>query len=512
MAENTNRDQVLQDIAQRVEAAMSDKMVSQDDVRRLITEEFESFVSGEEGKGRKFRFGNGQDSEPSALFGSKFSRYKLDLHDIEFLYDLQMSLRQANPTQYKGPSEELQAAFKSISNAYYMSDDEIADQDQRAVHDYFKHEVKENDYHGNDRKLAARGAFEETEAYQRAIRNVRDMGTGQSGTGQELVGVGYVGDLWDQGMTESRISGMIRSYEMKAATDYLPVAGAIPEMYYVSEKVGAASDYGLVDTGSNRVQVDAKKFIIHQLWPTEMEEDSIVPFVPLLREMAQFSIGYYSDSAILNGDTTNAATGNINLDDADPADTKHYLAFDGLRHVGIVDNTSMQADAAAGAISLALLMKPRERMVDTTYHNDWGNPSRQEDFIQVADPTTAARIAQLDQVINWKIQQGRSFDPGQVAEILGGPVFGHVAMSKTEADGKVSTTGGNNTLGQVLSFNRNAYVIGWLRRVRTAVESVVSTDQMRITYTLRKGFGRYTPTGAASGIKSADVIYNISLA
>ena len=61
---------------------------------------------------------------------------------------------------------------------------------------------------------------------------------------------------------------------------------------------------------------------------------------------------------MLNGDDTNAATGSINLDDADPADTKHYPAFDGIRHAGIVDNTGNKADMN-GAITYAALLKAR---------------------------------------------------------------------------------------------------------------------------------------------------------
>jgi hypothetical protein len=37
------------------------------------------------------------------------------------------------------------------------------------------------------------------------------------------------------------------------------------------------------------------------------------------------------EALILNGDTTNAGTGNINSDDADPADTNYYLGANGLR-------------------------------------------------------------------------------------------------------------------------------------------------------------------------------------
>ena len=38
-------------------------------------------------------------------------------------------------------------------------------------------------------------------------------------------------------------------------------------------------------------------------------------------------------------------------------------------------------------------------------------------------------------------------------------------------------------------------------------ERIIATDQTRIVYSLRFGLGRYSPSGAASGIESADVIY-----
>jgi hypothetical protein len=47
--------------------------------------------------------------------------------------------------------------------------------------------------------------------------------------------------------------------------------------------------------------------------------------------------------------------------------------------------------------------------------------------------------------------------------------------------------------------------------VRVEVERIPATDQTRIVYTMRMGFGRFTPTGAASGIECAAVIYNIAL-
>ena len=48
-----------------------------------------------------------------------------------------------------------------------------------------------------------------------------------------------------------------------------------------------------------------------------------------------------------------------------------------------------------------------------------------------------------------------------------------------------------------------------LCRVKLETERLPASDQTRLVYSLRLGFGRFTPSGAASGIESADVIYNL---
>jgi hypothetical protein len=100
---------------------------------------------------------------------------------------------------------------------------------------------------------------------------------------------------------------------------------------------------------------------------------------------------------------------------------------------------------------------------------------------------------------------------GQLANIGRNPLISSMAMSLTEADGKVSTTAANNTKGQVVAFNRRGLKAGWRRRVKVEVERLPGRDQSRIVYSLRMGLGRYSTTGAASGIEMADVLYNISL-
>jgi hypothetical protein len=287
----------------------------------------------------------------------------------------------------------------------------------------------------------------------------------------------------------------------------------IPEPLFVGENTASdAANYATVKTGSNRVTVSAKKLLWHQMWSRELEEDAIIPFVPFLRRQMMLALAHYSDAIILNGDTTNAGTGNINLDDADPANTKYYLAFDGIRHGAIVDNTNNHA-TGGGAITLEQLRDLRGLMIDRTNLVDWGHPTNMDDLVFVTDPETGDRIALLDDVIKAKQMNGSNamLLAGEVGRIVGHPVITSMAVSKTEADGKVSNTGSNNTLGQVVAFNRRGFKVGWRRRIRVEMEALPATDQSRIVYSARLGFGRFTPTGAASGIEAVAVQSNIAL-
>jgi len=490
MSEQNSNPNVVEELVKDISARLDSigEAASADNVRSMVCESFQDLLADEEFV-RKMKFARGADE----LVGSKFARHNLSASDIEFVYDL-MTARQRSGLG-AGPSEELGKAFNAVSEAYYLDEAEVRRIDRQAIDDLFPRVPK-----------TRAQAMAKAEA-------IRAMDTAESGFGQQLIGAQYVGDLWQAARAESRVFGLIDTFEMTAPTAYLPVEVDVPELLLVSESTANnSSNYSTVKTGSQRVQVDAKKFVIHQMWSGEMEEDSIIPFVPFLRRQAGLSLAHYSDSAVLNGDTTNAATGNINLDDADPADTKHYLAFDGIRHAALVDNTGNRTDAA-GTVSFTALRNLRGLMIDSSNIVDWGHPTNPDDLVYVADPATADRIATIDEVI--KAKQFGALNAnllnGEVGRIIGHPVLSSMAVSKTEADGKVSTTGGNNTLGQVVCFNRRAFTVGFRRRVRIETERLPATDQNRIVYSVRMGFGRFTPTGAASGIEAAAVLYNITL-
>lgn len=490
MTETVTLEALGQDIRSRLDALQTEQSerLSDEALTRAIKDNLQVFLSSEDGAEyvRKVRFG----APAAELVGSKYARLGLDRSDVELLHDI-MQAAQASGIAKRGPSEELTRTFEAISAGRYMSTALARAADERHLYEMRR-----------AGRLDAMG-------YERAMRA---MDTAESGFGNQLIGAQYVGELWEAARRASRVFALIDSFEMQEATTYLPVEVDIPEMLYVGESTSAtASDYSTSKTGSQRVQMTPSKFIIHQIYSGEMDEDSVIPYLPFLRRQAGLAMEHYSDSLVLNGDTTNAGTGNINLDDADPADTKHYLAQDGIRHAWLVDNTANGTNLA-GAITYASLRKLPSLMIDDTNIVDWGHPTVDSDLVYVADPRTSDQIALLDEVLTVdKYGPQATVLTGEVSRIGRHPLVTSMAMGLTEADGKKSTTGSNNVKGQVTAFNRRGFKAGWRRRVMLETERLPGRDQTRLIWSLRLAFGRFTPTGAASGIEAASGIYNITL-
>jgi HK97 family phage major capsid protein len=496
----TETETLIKAVYDRIEAMPSG--MTEEQVRKIVTDSIANLENDPE-QARKFRFGK----PAPGLIGSKFARWGHSVQDVEFLYDL-MSAR-AQSGMGKGPSQELTKAFDAISEAVYLSADEVRRTDRAEIDDMYPR-IPKAEFRGSDAALIARGgerAWQDTNLYRAMIRA---MDTAESGYGSQLIGAQYVGTMWEASRNKARISPLINTFEMTAPTVYLPVEVDFPEMLFVGESVASNSaEYGTSKTGSQRVSVAAKKFVIYQMWSGEMEEDSIMPFVPFLRAQNEKSLAFYSDSLVLNGDTETAGTGNVNNHDAAPTATKHYLAFDGIRRSCLVDNTNNAINYGA-AVTLDALLGMRTYSIDATYKHDWSHPDAANDWIYACDPWTGDAIDKLDDFVSVdKFAQNAVVLTGQVGRVGQNPLIRTPALERTETDGCVNAAG-STTCGQVVAFNRNGCVIGWRRRVQTETERLPARDQTRIVHSLRMGFGRYTPTGAASGIEWAAVLYDIT--
>ena len=343
-----------------------------------------------------------------------------------------------------------------------------------------------------------------------AIKNQRAMDTAETGYGLELVGAQYVRDLWAAARNMDSLVADIRTIPMTDPTTYVPIDGDLPEMLFVGESTSAsAAAYTSSKTASNRVTLTAKKFTIQQVWSGEMEEDSIIAFTPFLREKLNTSAAMHLGSAYYNGDTTNAGTGNINLDDADPADTKHYLAWDGIRHYWLVDATSQGKNMAAALdpheIDVARgKLNGADDDVDNAVKNiNWGTNPR--DLRMVADWDTYMALLDVDDVRTVdKYGPQATVLTGELGSYRGIPIIAPSYATKTEADGKASTTEASNTKGQITVFAPQGYLGGVRREVQLFFDRIQRTDQFLFELYTRRAFTRFGGQVGAG-------IYNITL-
>ncbi len=339
----------------------------------------------------------------------------------------------------------------------------------------------------------------------------RAMDAQESGFGSQLIGVQFVADLWEAARNNDEIVSSVRDIPMTAPVTRVPIDGDLPEMLFVGENTGATdSAYSTSKTASNRVTLTAKKFTIQQIWSGELEVDSIIAFTPFLRERLNISAGLHMGSAMLNGDETTTGTGNINKDDGAPGSTKHYLAWDGIRHYWIVTATGQGKNMAA-ELDPTEIIRARGKLngsdddVDALLKNvNWGKNPRE--LRLVMDWDTFMNMHELD-VVKTVDQYGPAATvlTGELGSYQGIPIISPSYASKTDTDGKAVDTESSNTKGQITLFNPRGFLSGTRRATQLFFDRIQGRDQFLFELYTRRAFTRFGGNVAAG-------IYNVTVA
>lgn len=332
---------------------------------------------------------------------------------------------------------------------------------------------------------------------------LRAMDTAETGYGLQLVGAQFETELWRASRANDPLLSLIREIPMRFPTDTIPVDGALPELRLLGESTASgASAYTESDTPSGKATLTAKKLGINQLWSGELDEDSIITYADFLREQLFRAAAHGLASTLYNGDDTNAATGNINLDDADPADTKHYLAYDGIRHLWLVTTTALGKDMA-GVLNPIEIDRARGKLngttddVDADFNNiNWGANAADLVIVSDFDSYMAALDMDVVQTVD-KYGPAATVITGELGRYRNMRWIAPSYASKTEADGKASDTEASNTKGQITVFNPQGWVRGQLRGLSLYFDRVQRTDQFLFELYMRKAFTRFGGNTAA---------------
>src|SRR5690606_12798028 len=304
------------------------------------------------------------------------------------------------------------------------------------------------------------------------------------GFGDEWVPDLWSAQIWQKARLENVILPLFQAVEMPSNPFELPIEGADPTVYFVPETADEAhltlgSGNPIPDSkiGSGKVQLVAKKLALRVGFSLELVEDAIVPVLNLYREQAVRAIADSIDYVLLNGDTTATATGNINKDNAAPNATDRFMAFDGLRKLPLVTNTSNRVDANNVAPSLTLLRQTRFKM-DSRY------AARPGDLAWIVDTGTYAKFLGMPEFLTMdKAGAQATAITGQIGFVDGAPVMVSAEMPLTEADGKVGA--GPNDRGTALCVYRPGWVVGYRRRIAVSVDYIPYYDSYQLTATVR---------------------------
>ena len=221
-------------------------------------------------------------------------------------------------------------------------------------------------------------------------------------------------------------------------------------------------------------------------WSYDLDEDAVIAVLPELRATLIRNAAEVLDDVVLNGDISDDAT-NINADGATAgslsgsAGLDHYLVFDGLIHIPLVDNTNQGNMTMAPPFRTTCSMRSRAKL------GKYG--VRPSECAFVMDINTYIRALSIENFRTVeKLGPNATLLTGQLGDIEGIPVIVSEQMLRADTDGKV-TSGGNGTdTGRVLAVNRNMYRLGFKRELMIESERDIQKRQTVLVASMRVAF------------------------
>lgn len=330
-------------------------------------------------------------------------------------------------------------------------------------------------------------------------------------------GASWVPDLWSSILwmrvrIDNNVAKNVEVFQMPSPTFEYPIESTDPTVYSVgesdtdAEQTLATNVFTRSKLSVTKLQFVAKKTGLQVGFSTEIEEDSIIPFIPQLRAQATRAFANSIDSNLINSDSTTGA-GNINYKNANTSavSTANFLfgGGNGMRYNALISNTNVLTSFAGGIPTLSGIRTARFKMLSAT--QAYGiNP---EDLVMITDPFTYGKFLSIDE-INVYMNNGRNatVNTGLVPDIDGTPVYASQELALADNTGYALSTNYPNVgtpsstnLGNFVIFAKNAWKVGYVRQVMTDVSYVPWNDSYILTMTARYAIGKKDTIASAVG-------------
>ncbi len=335
--------------------------------------------------------------------------------------------------------------------------------------------------------------------------------------GDEWVFTSHSNQVWERITQEDQILSRLPAIEVPQGSESvtIPLAGTPPTFYVTAQAASQAANPGAITNtvitskmGTGNQVLTVKKLSGADVYTGELEEDSIIPWLPELRRNMQQEAMEVMSHIVIDGDTATGATTNINDIGGTPAGTEAFLLLNGFRKLALVTNTANSRDGGAFTLpdfleTLKLMGLAGRNAMDKT----------KVGFI--IDLWTHWKALELAQVATRDVFSAPTIEKGELINIYGHDVIHTANMHRANQDttyglkansaGKLDLdTAANNTTGAILAVRWDQWRLGYKRRWTFETERHALADATVIVMSSRVGMVNRDTEASA-------ITYNVTL-
>ena len=309
----------------------------------------------------------------------------------------------------------------------------------------------------------------------------RALDASTAGAGDELTFTGETSEMWRDVHLATSVVSLFGSIMMPTDPFRIPYDFGDVSWYRGTSNLAVISS----TPGTGRQTLTSAELAAMIGWSYDLDEDAVVAVLPELRATLVRNAAEVLDDVVLNGDISDDGA-NINADGATAdslagsAGLDHYLVFDGLIHIPLVDNTNQGNDHGA-AVADDMFNEARAKM------GKYG--VRPSECAFVMDINTYIRSQSIENFRTIeKLGPNATLLTGQLGDIEGIPIIVSEQMLLADTDGKVTSGGNGADTGRVLAVNRNMYRLGFKRELMIESERDIQKRQTVLVASMRVAF------------------------
>lgn len=336
------------------------------------------------------------------------------------------------------------------------------------------------------------------------------MATAITSQGLEWVFTDYDVAMWDRAREETQLVELMTARGMRT----MDVAGKTMEVKLLegSPEINTISEARSVD-GSGRPEATVRitpaqtgKVTIDMVYHAgavnvtdQLNEQSLIDLMPVLDQDLMRAIVEARENTFYNGDTVTTSS-NINTDSAPPAGNAKpdYLAWDGIRKNWLITYATDRAYNANNTMSHDVYLNVVAKL-DRVFR------TRKSSLLWVIDHETELATRRLPEFLTFGVAGERqTIYSGTMPPIDGIEVYTCGFAQLAQADGTISDTAGNNTLGTISLVNPAYWQYGRQREI--LVEFV--PERLSLSTILMASVGHVLVargTNAAAGARNVNI-------